>query len=247
MKKFFHKKRIIIPLCIVILLGVLCIWYVNDYYHSDASVETYLQGNDTVTVTEIKDGLFLDGVGMDTALIFYPGAKVEYTAYVPLFFELAEQGVDCFLIEMPCNLAILGQNKAAGILGEYDYNQWYMAGHSLGGAMAATFTSAHLDEVDALILLAAYPTKSLEQEGFTVISLYGSEDEVLNMEKLEEGRDFMPEDYTEVCIDGGNHAWFGNYGEQEGDGAATISREEQQAQTVDAILEIYFEGLIQSR
>ena len=173
-------------------------------------------------------------------MIFYPGAKVEYTAYVPLFFELAEQGVDCFLVEMPCNLAILGQNKAAGILKDYDYNQWYMAGHSLGGAMAASFSSEHLDEVDGLILLAAYPTKSLVKEDFTVVSVYGSEDRVVNMEKLEAGREYMPEDYTEICIDGGNHAWFGNYGKQDGDGAATISREEQQAQTVKAILEIFF-------
>jgi len=238
MKKLLCKKKIAIPVIIILILCILCIWYVNDYYRSDVSVENYLQGSDTVTVTEIEDGLLLDGAGTDVALIFYPGAKVEYTAYVPLFFELAEQGVDCFLLEMPCNLAILGQNKAEKIIEEYDYKQWYLAGHSLGGAMAATFASANPEELSTLILLAAYPTKSLEQEGLTVVSLYGSEDRVLNMEKLVEGREFMPENYTEICIDGGNHAWFGNYGEQDGDGVATISREEQLAQTVEAILEI---------
>ena len=238
MKKLLCKKRILIPLCIAILLCVFCIWYVNDYYHSDASVEKYLQGSDSVDVTEIQEGLFLDGVGTDVALIFYPGAKVEYTAYLPLFVELAEQGVDCFLVEMPCNLAIMGMNKADKIIEKYDYKQWYLAGHSLGGAMAANFASANPEEINALILLAAYPTKSLEQERLTVVSLYGSEDRVLNMEKLVEGREFMPENYTEICIDGGNHAWFGNYGEQDGDGVASISRKEQQTQTVETILEI---------
>lgn len=44
-------------------------------------------------------------------------------------------------------------------------------------------------------------------------------------------------DYTEnvVEIEGGNHAQFSNYGPQKGDLPATISTEEQQAQTVDAI------------
>lgn len=58
------------------------------------------------------------------------------------------------------------------------------------------------------------------------------------MEKLEKGRNLMPSDYEEICIAGGNHAWFGNYGEQAGDGTASISREEQQEQTVMAVLEM---------
>lgn len=48
----------------------------------------------------------------------------------------------------------------------------------------------------------------------------------------------MPSDYTEVCIEGGNHAWFGNYGKQEGDKTASISREEQQQQAVEEILQM---------
>ena len=98
----------------------------------------------------------------------------------------------------------------------------------------------HLESLNGLVLLAAYPTKSLKSDSFSVLSLYGSEDGVLNMEKVEEGNSYMPADYAEICIEGGNHAQFGNYGEQKGDQkgdhAAKTSREEQQAQTVEAIL-----------
>ena len=52
----------------------------------------------------------------------------------------------------------------------------------------------------------------------------------------------MPQNYTEICIEGGNHAWFGNYGQQEGDGTASITREEQQKQVVDAVLDIVEKG-----
>ena len=232
------KKRVIIPVISFLFIVIVCIWYVNDYYHTDENVQEYLQTKDSVSVTEMPEGLYLDGPGNETALIFYPGAKVEYTAYLPLLSELADQGIDCFLIKMPCNLAIFGQNKAKKIMDSYEYDHWYLSGHSLGGAMAASYASGHLESLNVLVLLAAYPTKSLKSDSFSVLSLYGSEDGVLNMEKVEEGKAYMPVDYAEVCIEGGNHAQFGNYGEQKGDHAADISREEQQAQTVEAILKM---------
>lgn len=232
------KKKIVIPTAVGVLLLIIVLWYVNDYYHSDESVQEYLKNSDKISVAEIQDGLYLDGPGEETAMIFYPGAKVEYTAYLPLFHKLAEEGIDCFLIKMPCNLAFLGQNKAEKIMDSYDYEYWYLSGHSLGGAMAASYASGHLEMLDGLVLLAAYPTKSLQSDSFSVVSIYGSEDGVLNMEKVQKGRDFMPPDYTEVCIEGGNHAMFGNYGKQKGDLDADISREEQQEQAVGAILKM---------
>ena len=230
------KKPIVISALLLVMVAAACAWYVNDYYHADENISEYLQENTSVFLTEISDGLYLDGPGKDTALIFYPGAKVEYTAYLPLLSGLAEQGIDCFLIKMPCNLAFLGKNKAEKIMDSYGYDHWYLSGHSLGGAMAASYASKHLENLNGLVLLAAYPTKSLKADSFSVLSIYGSEDSVLNMEKVEEGNSYMPADYAEICIEGGNHAQFGNYGEQKGDHAAGISREEQQAQTVEAIL-----------
>ncbi|MCI8637620.1 MAG: carboxymethylenebutenolidase, partial [Coprococcus sp.] len=232
------KKRVIIPVISFLFIVIVCIWYVNDYYHADEKVQEYLQKKEPVSVTEMSDGLYLDGPGDDTAMVFYPGAKVEYTAYLPLLSDLAEQGIDCFLIKMPCNLAFFGQNKSKKIMDYYEYDYWYLYGHSLGGSMSASYASGHLESLNGLVLLAAYPTKSLKSDSFSVLSLYGSEDGVLNMEKVEEGKAYMPADYVEVCIEGGNHAQFGNYGEQKGDHAAGISREEQQAQTVEAILNI---------
>ncbi len=235
-KNMKWKKRVIIPVISFLFIVIVCIWYVNDYYHTDENVQEYLQTKESVSVSEMSDGLYLDGPGDNEALIFYPGAKVEYTSYLPLLSDLAERGIDCFLIKMPCNLAFFGQNKAEKIMDSYEYDHWYLSGHSLGGAMAASYASGHLESLNGLVLLAAYPTKSLKSDSFSVLSLYGSEDGVLDMEKMEEGKAYMPVDYAEVCIEGGNHAQFGNYGEQKGDHAADISREEQQAQTVEAIL-----------
>lgn len=68
-----------------------------------------------------------------------------------------------------------------------------------------------------------------------VVSIYGSEDKVLNMEVYEKNRDNLPSDFEEVILDGGCHAYFGCYGLQDGDGTPTITNEEQMEQTVDTL------------
>lgn len=232
-------KRILITavvMCLLIIGGGTV--YICDYYHMTDEALQYLQSSAEVIVMETDTGLLFDGAGEDTAIIFYPGAKVEYTAYAPLLYRLASEGIDCFAVKMPGNLAVLGQNKADDIFFKYTYENWYLAGHSLGGAMAAGYAAENEGEPEGLILLASYPTKSMTEAKFAVLSVYGSEDKVLNRDKLMAGRAFMPEDYTEICIEGGNHAGFGSYGEQKGDGAASVAGKEQQEQTVKAILDL---------
>lgn len=58
---------------------------------------------------------------------------------------------------------------------------------------------------------------------------------MLNHEKYEADRTNLPQDTTETIFDGGCHAGFGSYGAQKGDGTPTISAEEQQQQTADAL------------
>ncbi len=250
MKKRNKKNILLIAAAVCFVIFIAGFAYVNDYYRSDESNAVYLESSETVTVSEVKEGLLFDGIGTEKALIFYPGAKVEYTAYAPILRGLAENGMDCFLVKMPVNLAILGQDKAEDIMERYgNYKDWYLAGHSLGGAMAAAYVADNIEDFAGIVLLAAYPTESfidvkdidedeiaMVKENFKVVSIYGSEDKVLNWENFEAGRSFMPVNYYEICLQGGNHAWFGNYGEQDGDGKAVLTHEEQWQQTVDVII-----------
>ena len=80
-----------------------------------------------------------------------------------------------------------------------------------------------------------YYRADLTDSGLRVYAAYGSEDGVLNREKYEADRINLPQDTTEAVIDGGCHAGFGSYGAQKGDGTPTISAEEQQRQTADAL------------
>ena len=134
---------------------------------------------------------------------------------------------------MPFNLAIFDQNAANKVFDELpDIENWYIGGHSMGGAMASSYAAKHKDKVKGLILLGAYIYGDVSPEN--ALTVYGT----LNTD-LEKHIDYT---VNVVIIDGGNHAQFGNYGEQKGDPPATISTEDQQDIAVKAIM-----GFIQEK
>lgn len=228
------KKAGLICLAVLIVLVIVSLVYVGNYYHVQDR-ESALASIDDVMVEEVDYGYFFDSPGNDTALIFYPGAKVEDLAYANLLKQLAADGIDCYLVHMPGNLAFCGMNRADKIVETYSYDHWYLAGHSLGGAMAAVYADKNSEKLDGLIFLAAYSTKNLSDTNLKVLSVYGSNDQVVNMDKIAAGRKLMPSVYEEFCIQGGNHAGYGDYGAQKGDGKAEISSQEQQRETADRI------------
>lgn len=228
------NRKIKIALVIVLLLIVgFAVFYLNDYYHADETAVGCLNASDNVSVVKTSNGILLDGPGNDTALIFYPGAKVEYTAYSPMFMNLSEDGIDCYLVEMPFNLAFLGQNSADEIIDGANYSHYFISGHSLGGSMAASYVNS-TNKTDGLILFASYSTCEVEKP---VLSIYGTEDKVLNMEKYDDSLKFIDNNLTELEIKGANHAQFAYYGNQSGDGTAKISAESQQKQSEAAVIE----------
>jgi hypothetical protein len=165
-------------------------------------------------------------IDKNIGLIFYPGGKVEDIAYLPLLNQISQSGITCILVKMPFNLAVFNLKAADSIYEKFpNIKSWYLSGHSLGGAMASSYADENYNKLDGLILLAAYPINSAP---IKTISIYGSNDYVLDQTKLDNV-------ISKVKIEGANHANFGNYGVQKGDGNATISRDEQQQITVKLI------------
>ena len=221
-------KRLVAGGILLLILAILTgafFWYVSDYYRAeDVALEVMAQGSGIT----VQDNLTIlsPTYPTDTAIIFYPGAKVEAEAYLPLLDQIRQTGVTCILVHMPFNMAIFDADAAEEVISRFpEIQHWYVAGHSMGGAMASKFASEHPDQVDGLILMGAYIYGDYPDE--KTLTIYGS----LN-QSVEDHID-----YTQniVEIEGGNHAQFGNYGPQKGDPPAEISAEEQQAQTVAAI------------
>jgi dienelactone hydrolase len=108
-----------------------------------------------------------------------------------------------------------------------------VAGHSLGGAVASRQT----DQAAGLILLGAYPIDDISSADVPVLSVSGSNDLLSTPEDIEASRENLPDDTEFVVIEGGVHAFFGDYGPQAGDGQPTTTREQAQQQTQQAMID----------
>ena len=175
-----------------------------------------------------------------TGLVLYPGARVPAEAYAPPARAIAEAGYTTIIPSMPFGLAVLDADVADEVMAAYpQVERWVIGGHSLGGAMAAQH-AADRGDLDGLTLWAAYPPGGVDLSGDDLLasSISATADGLTSLEEIEASRAQLPPDTVFVEIAGGNHAGFGWYGEQDGDGVATISREEQQAQVVTATLDL---------
>lgn len=215
--------------------------YVNSYYKADSAALDSLKSDDQVTVEQNKDIVF-EPVSNDKKIgfIFYPGAKVEPSAYAPIAKEIAANGYTVIIAKMNFNLAILSPNRADSIISKYkNIDTWVIGGHSLGGVMASNYAFEN-DKIKGLVLLASYPQDKVNftDQSIKVLSLWGSNDEVADLKKVKEAKKLMPAEAEFVEIEGGNHGGFGDYGHQKGDGELTITNQQQMKETSKYIVEL---------
>ena len=242
--KRHQRKRFGLWAAVAILVALVIgsVFYIRDFYRADGSALEALESGNGVTVEQTDDLVVFIPEEPIGGLVFYPGGKVEHTAYAPLLRKLAEQGILCVLPEMPFRLAVLDAHAADEIPERYpEIETWFIGGHSLGGSMAAACAEKHRERFEGLVLLAAYSTKDLTDSDLRVLSIYGTEDGVLNRENYSENQSNLPDSVVEVIVDGGNHACFGSYGPQEGDGAARISPQDQMKETVERMIAFFAE------
>jgi Alpha/beta hydrolase family len=225
---------------VAIAVVVALVVYLRPLSADQVSIDAMTDGNG-VDITESRSSIRLDPIDTDSSsgLVFYPGAKVDPRAYVRILRPIAEAGYPVVITKPPFNLAILGSNAASDFIGDPgdDIDNWVVGGHSLGGAMAARYAETDHDEFAGLLLYAAYPVVDMSgRSSLQVTSVYGTNDTVASVADIDESRAELPSNATFVAIDGGIHAFFGDYGSQHGDGTPTIDRTEAQRQTSDASL-----------
>lgn len=229
-----NKRRIfqIIGLAIfaISLLGFAAFMrYVQEYSPATESALTFVEGKTEDHI--IQSMIYEPPTPTTTGFIFYPGGKVDALAYAPVAQGIADQGYFVVVPRMPLNLAVFDMNRAADIIEAHpEITEWAIGGHSLGGAMAAQYMSQPRETISGLILYASYPADTIDLSQRTdidVLSLYGTEDGLATPQKVDETTGLLPNSAEIIPIVGGNHAQFGDYGTQGGDGTATISMTEQ--------------------
>ncbi|MBN1667915.1 MAG: alpha/beta hydrolase [Anaerolineales bacterium] len=236
-------RNVLLALLAVILLAIsgFVIWASNPYAAMPVALES-LQSDEQVQINT-EPWLIFKPIGQDPeiGLIFYPGGLVEVAAYAPHLRQIAAQGYLVVATPMPLNLAVFGIQSARQVIAAFpEIRSWALAGHSLGGSMAAAYADQNPDQIRGLALWASYPAESndLSDQEIFVASIYGSRDGLATPEQVLAARPILPEDTDWVGIEGGNHAGFGWYGEQKNDRPATIERSVQQEQVVFATITI---------
>lgn len=239
MFKKMKKRKILLlsVISLIVLLGLAFFIYTSQYYTAAQTLDEYKTSYNSLTFIEEEDYIKISKANSEKnkiGLIFYQGGKVEYEAYIPLMAEFALKGYSCYLVDMPFHLAVFNINAADSIIEkESGIEEWYLGGHSLGGAMASSYAANNSDKLKGLFLLGAYPASDLSKTSLKMLVLYGENDLVMNQEAFEETKANAPKDSYYQSIEGGNHAGFGDYGEQAGDGKASISNKEQISRTIE--------------
>lgn len=228
--------RILLVAASAVVVAVVCAlaWWTFGSYEPDGVAA------DAMSVATDEGGWYeFGGRERGVGIVLYPGARVDAEAYAPLASALSEEtGAMVAVVRVPLDFALLDGDAADEVIAAHpEIESWIVAGHSLGGVAAAAYAEENAGEaVDGLLLFASYPSgdTDLSHSDVEVASVHGSRDGVLDRRSFEEAKSRLPDDAEYVEIEGMNHAQFGSYGAQEGDGKPTVTDERAMREVVDA-------------
>jgi pimeloyl-ACP methyl ester carboxylesterase len=222
--------------CALLLLAVLAfVVYASTPFLAEVAPLDRVRNNPALQVTETADAVVLaplDG-GAGEGLVFLAGARVEPSAYAEKLSGLAEAGITVVIVRPILGFAIMDWRPfdtftsfAPGI------DRWLVGGHSLGGVRACQYVAdqsadADPDDADAsrasivgLVFFGSYCATDVTSSRVPVLSIAGENDGLSTTDKIQDASDLLPATTEFVQIPGANHASFGDYGIQPGDGTA---------------------------
>ncbi|WP_101760391.1 alpha/beta hydrolase [Oceanicoccus sp. KOV_DT_Chl] len=188
-----------------------------------------LEDTSEVDVTEDTDYISFMPLGNrgDSNFIFIPGASILPEAYAPLAQELAKNGIHTTILvnQDPAPIQAIMNLPENGAV-----QNWLIGGHSLGGVAASKYILDNPGTISGLALLASFPdvVDDLSSEAIQVVSVYAENDLLATPAEVTGAAAQLPAGKTIFAeVRGGNHANFGHYGDQGGDGVADIPKYKQ--------------------
>ncbi len=222
----------------IVLLGLFLLLVIGLKVYSLSSYEPLQEmyqkldeiGLDGITFSEDFNELNFSVDNPKKNIVFIPGGLVEPESYLYLATLLAREGYEVTISKALFNLPIFTPNYSERFLREDVDN--VVIGHSLGGVVGSIMASGN-NLVQEVILMGAYPIKDLSDKD--VLFLTAEHDDGMDPESFKDSLS-LAGSYSLFGINGGNHAQFGWYGPQKGDGDASISTLNQQNIVIEQIL-----------
>ena len=240
-----HRVRtaVLWVLSILALLVIGMLFWAHSVMMGERPASLEVWENPDIVVTSTDHSVVLEPAegASGTGLVFIPGAKVDPYAYMFKLSGIVEEtGATVVITKPTLNLAFFDTRPLETFTADApDVDEWYLGGHSLGGVRACQMVDqpdAADDGVVGLVLFGSYCANDISDSDLQVLSISGSEDGLSTPEKIDSAAHLLPEDAVFVEIDGANHAGFGDYGPQPGDGTATIDSAQIQAAITEALV-----------
>lgn len=231
-------------------------WLFASFQAKGFDKDVVFSSGNTLTASETKETVsFIPTQSHNTSIIFYPGAMVDPAAYAPLAKHIAEAGYGVYIVKLPYRLAPFSSHvdelfeRTLQIMqDDKETKKWIIGGHSKGATLSTKFNKRYPDAVSGLLLIGTSHPKDEDSSLLSITSpilkISASEDGLASVEEIRENSKYLPPQTDFYEISGGNHSQFGYYGFQIGDHRATITREDQQRETLERVLD--FMGKIQA-
>lgn len=230
---------------LLLLVVVLIITGLQWLTHERPLLEEYTGALESDALVTVKQRPWLTFTPAQTrpdiGFIFYPGGRIAHVGYAPLMKAIAAEGYLVVVPDMPLNIAAFRPNIADKVMTTYAYiDQWVISGHSVGGAMAAQYTYTHREGIAGLAIWASYPPDKADLSDFElpVTLIYGSRETRVTDSSVAERQHLLPVHTVIVRIEGGDHHQFGAYEIKPEEHLATLSRDAQHIQIIQATLEL---------
>lgn len=222
---------------LVVLLGAGYIWSTNTYGVNEDYIK-YSSSGDGVTV--VNNGgeyvVFPTNGNAKTGVIIYPSEKTDTRSYLKLSNMLARDGYRVVITKYMFNYPAIAKNPAKKVIdSNSDIKNWYIVAHSRSGELALR-NAANEKNVSGVAFMGAYPIgDNLKLINKPVLTIWGTQDGIIDFTKFEEYKQNLPEKSYLHEIVGGNNTGFSDSKTFEGDNQPTIDRDEQQKKASDYI------------
>ena len=235
---------IVVLVVVVVLAVVALLFYANMVMRGERSAAIDAWENPAVSITSTDDSIIMTPTGTASrqGLVFIPGAKVDPYAYMYKLSGIVEEtGLIVVITKPTLNLAFFDQRPLSAFIdGVAGVDDWFVGGHSLGGVRACQLADTpDAPKVSGLVLFGSYCATDLSGTTLEVLSIGGQNDGLSTPSKIAAASDNLPADTTFVEIEGLNHAGFGDYGTQSGDGVTTLTSAQQRAEITRALRELF--------
>jgi len=211
--KLLGKILLVIAIILVIGLG---------YWRYDAQEREHratpealaaLESDELVTVEQKQWTVFEPANATPTkGLIFYPGGECDERGYAETLRAIAAGGYRVVLVPMPLQLAVFAPDKANEVVAAFpDIDVWAIAGHSLGGSMAARFAYQNPGKVTGVLLWDAYAPDDMSDSPMKIRMIHRSDDTGSTPPDYATKLALLPEQTEFIPMPGAQHLNFGRF------------------------------------